>query len=438
MYQLIVQLQTQIVARNALKQADITFGSGPEATIQLKDQAIAPRHAKIYQREGNWWIQPLDTQAKIYLNAVRIPHTRQVNPGDIINIEQYTIYIEYIPDADYEALTTVHVAQVKSAWFKKWRRLKSWFKWTHLSLILLLFLLSAFIYFRFYHPGKFNPKIPAVPQKMNHATEPLPPQIWSEELHRWIHSQNLDTLFLAKEKLLGLLISQPTDTFFQNRFIQVDQKITANFTQLTSRRQSEVTPRTPASQHATPGTDLAPSSNALTGRRRPESRVSDNQPPVVIDFWLFRDKVLLGTKTPVVILAQDSDGDSLFYEWAAFYGQIQGQGKNVLYATPVELPTLSEDLITVTVSDGISIPQKFFRTVTILKQYPLAPEQKRVAREFYNLALRYEKDYGNLTKSHEYLKKVLLVAPDSSFSYNRLAKQRIQRLEEIMHRQRSK
>ncbi len=422
MLYLIVQIQTKVLYCQPIDKVAVTIGSAAKADIRLKGRLIESFHARIFQMNGVYWLEPATPELVIFLNANKLNKPQSIQPNDIINIGKFTIYLSA---TSYPVSNDVITFVFSRNFFTDWIT-KIWYKHANRLIIGLTSLVAALLIGLFFF-FKSAPTPEAPVQEIE--TPPIPIQKDFRLFEHFLRSNDLDSLFRVRESLLEALIQTPTDTVLENLFRTADQKIESFF---------------PLNLPVvlTESTKTAPN-NRLRGKKFlnekksseivSEKRIYDpnNRPPEISEFWPLRDSVLIHSKTPVVILASDPDGDSLRYEWSAFYGKIIGQGKNVLYQTPDTQPKLSEDLITVVLSDGINPPEKYFRTITILTHYPLSNQQKQLAIEFYKLALRYLQDFENRERAQEYFKKVLLVAPDPDFAYNRKAKNMLERMEGI-------
>ncbi|MBN2088387.1 FHA domain-containing protein [candidate division KSB1 bacterium] len=421
MLYLIVQIQTKIICCQPIDKAAVTIGSASKADIQLKGRSIASFHARIFQMSGVYWLEPATPELVIFLNANKLNKPQSIHINDIVNIGKFTIYLSSTP---YPITNDVITFAFTRNYLIEWMT-KIWYK--HASRLLAgLLLLVAIVLFGIFFILKSSSTPAPVVQAIE--TRPISAQNDLKLIESLVHSNDLDSLFQARESLLEALIQTPTDNVLENLFRAVDEKI-ENFFPLNIPIAANESSK-PVKNYRRPDKKALSEQkiSAVVSEKRKQD--GNNRPPEVTEFWPLRDSVLIHSNTPVVILASDPDGDSLNYEWSAFYGKIIGQGKNVLYQTPVTQPKLSEDLITVVISDGINPPEKYFRTITILTRYPLSNQQKQLAIEFYKLALRYLQDFESQERAREYFKKVLLVAPDPDFAYYRKARNMLERLEE--------
>jgi tetratricopeptide (TPR) repeat protein len=421
MLYLIVQMQTKVIYCQPIEKSAVTIGSALKADIRLKGRAIASYHARIFQMSGNYWLESATPELVIFLNAIKLDKPQSIQINDIINIGKFTIYLSATPYPISDDVITFgftrhnFIEWITQSWHKHAFRLAAG--------VALIAIIASLLIFWF-----FRPKSAPEPAKRMTERQQSPVLYDLKMIKRHLRSNDLDSLFRARESLLEALVQKPTDSTLENLFRIADQKI-ENFFPLNlpinSGEQSK-----PVKNYPLPIKKVV--REKQLSEKVPEKRKRDenNHPPEVTEFWPLRDSVLIHSRTPVVILAEDPDGDSIHYEWSAFYGNIFGQGKNVLYQTPATQPKLLEDLITVILSDGINPPEKYFRTITILMRYPLSNQQKQLAIEFYKLALRYLQDFENQERAKEYFKKVLLVAPDPDFAYYRKAQNMLSRLEE--------
>ena len=59
-----------------------------KADLVLKDDSIAPGHANLLYKEGQWWVQDLHSEDGTYLNGKELEagHTKAINVGDRIGL----------------------------------------------------------------------------------------------------------------------------------------------------------------------------------------------------------------------------------------------------------------------------------------------------------------------------------------------------------------
>ncbi|NLI45844.1 MAG: FHA domain-containing protein [Acidobacteria bacterium] len=87
-----------------LKEKEVTLGSASDAGIRLHGNGVAPRHAKIIQREHHVVIVDLESPAGVFLNDRRIVR-ETLKDGDVIRLGdiQFTYRLPLVPPPPAEA-----------------------------------------------------------------------------------------------------------------------------------------------------------------------------------------------------------------------------------------------------------------------------------------------------------------------------------------------
>ena len=73
----------------------MTIGRDPENSIVLPDDGfVSAEHAKLYWKDGGWWLEDLMSSNGTYVNSEAISAPRQLAPNDLIKIGRTTFRIE--------------------------------------------------------------------------------------------------------------------------------------------------------------------------------------------------------------------------------------------------------------------------------------------------------------------------------------------------------
>ncbi len=67
------------------------IGRAPDAGIVLSDRGVSRRHAKIYQRDGNWFLEDLGSSNGTHVNGVRVQQPVQLHSGDQLQLGPFTL-----------------------------------------------------------------------------------------------------------------------------------------------------------------------------------------------------------------------------------------------------------------------------------------------------------------------------------------------------------
>jgi hypothetical protein len=71
-----------------------SLGRAPTNTAPLPDDTCSLEHALLHQRDGQWWLEDLDSRNGTWLNETPITTPTPVLPGDVIGIGQVRLKIE--------------------------------------------------------------------------------------------------------------------------------------------------------------------------------------------------------------------------------------------------------------------------------------------------------------------------------------------------------
>jgi pSer/pThr/pTyr-binding forkhead associated (FHA) protein len=71
-----------------------SLGRAATNTAAIPDEAISLEHALLHLREGQWWLEDLDSRNGTRLNDVPVTQPAPVVPGDVIGIGRTKLKIE--------------------------------------------------------------------------------------------------------------------------------------------------------------------------------------------------------------------------------------------------------------------------------------------------------------------------------------------------------
>lgn len=69
----------------------ILLGRSGDCTVPLQDSYASNRHARIYYRDGQWFIEDLNSTNGTYLGNNRLTSTQLLEPGMVVRIGQTTM-----------------------------------------------------------------------------------------------------------------------------------------------------------------------------------------------------------------------------------------------------------------------------------------------------------------------------------------------------------
>jgi pSer/pThr/pTyr-binding forkhead associated (FHA) protein len=81
--------------RHALEEESVTVGRAnpflPPGLDLSNDILVSRTHARIWLREGRWWLEDLGSKHGTWVNGVKLDYRRQLNDGDVIRVGETTL-----------------------------------------------------------------------------------------------------------------------------------------------------------------------------------------------------------------------------------------------------------------------------------------------------------------------------------------------------------
>ena len=65
---------------------ELTIGRGPENDFQLGDDFSSSRHARLFRRGSDWFVEDLDSRNGTYVQGMRIDQPERVTTGTDIKM----------------------------------------------------------------------------------------------------------------------------------------------------------------------------------------------------------------------------------------------------------------------------------------------------------------------------------------------------------------
>ncbi|RCK72285.1 MAG: FHA-domain-containing protein [Anaerolineae bacterium] len=81
-------------APRTYQQLEINIGRNASCDLCLADTTVSGRHARILYRQGQWWLEDLDSTNGTYLNQIRLNEPMVLTVGDEIRCGQVRLDIE--------------------------------------------------------------------------------------------------------------------------------------------------------------------------------------------------------------------------------------------------------------------------------------------------------------------------------------------------------
>jgi pSer/pThr/pTyr-binding forkhead associated (FHA) protein len=73
--------------------ASMVIGRAPDAELRLDDTFVSSQHARIFGRNGSWYVEDLGSTNGTFVNEQKLLAPAMVQPGDSIRVGQTTMEI---------------------------------------------------------------------------------------------------------------------------------------------------------------------------------------------------------------------------------------------------------------------------------------------------------------------------------------------------------
>ena len=92
---------------------EIFVGRDPACHYFLDDSTISAKHARLFYKQGQWWVEDLNSTNGTYLNQVELTGPLVISNGDLLRCGQVTFGISISEDGytgvDQDALEDTHI-----------------------------------------------------------------------------------------------------------------------------------------------------------------------------------------------------------------------------------------------------------------------------------------------------------------------------------------
>ena len=69
----------------------LTVGRAATCDVVVSDTYVSNVHARIYQRDGGWWLEDLGSTNGTYMNRTRVQQPTAIGPGDEVKLGKATL-----------------------------------------------------------------------------------------------------------------------------------------------------------------------------------------------------------------------------------------------------------------------------------------------------------------------------------------------------------
>jgi len=73
--------------------SEITLGRDPACEFPLEDATVSARHARLYYRQGHWWVEDLQSTNGTYINGETVSTPLVLTAGDRLRCGQVSLTI---------------------------------------------------------------------------------------------------------------------------------------------------------------------------------------------------------------------------------------------------------------------------------------------------------------------------------------------------------
>jgi pSer/pThr/pTyr-binding forkhead associated (FHA) protein len=77
--------------RTVPRNGPMTVGRAASCDVVLADTYVSNVHARIYDRDGGWWLEDLGSTNGTYMNRTRVQQPTAVGPGDEVKLGKATL-----------------------------------------------------------------------------------------------------------------------------------------------------------------------------------------------------------------------------------------------------------------------------------------------------------------------------------------------------------
>ena len=69
-------------------------GRAPECEIRIEDTYASQQHARIFGKNGSWYVEDLGSTNGTFVNGVRIDRPRKLAHGDVVRVGETELRFE--------------------------------------------------------------------------------------------------------------------------------------------------------------------------------------------------------------------------------------------------------------------------------------------------------------------------------------------------------
>jgi pSer/pThr/pTyr-binding forkhead associated (FHA) protein len=74
---------------------EIIIGRAPTASLVITDSSASRHHARLFERDGQWWVEDLGTRNGTWLNDRPVTAASNLQPGDRIRLGDTVVRVDH-------------------------------------------------------------------------------------------------------------------------------------------------------------------------------------------------------------------------------------------------------------------------------------------------------------------------------------------------------
>lgn len=94
-----VRTRNRVAASKIFSQPEVTLGRDPSCDLQLDDETVSVRHARLSYHHGQWWVEDLDSTNGTSLNREKLSIAAVLTTGDEIKCGKARVSVRLNGDA---------------------------------------------------------------------------------------------------------------------------------------------------------------------------------------------------------------------------------------------------------------------------------------------------------------------------------------------------
>ena len=76
------------------------IGRDPDCEVHIDSLAVEKRHARLTEQDGDWRIEPLDSEAPVFVNGERISGAVALREGDVVRVGKHSLHYSAESEAE--------------------------------------------------------------------------------------------------------------------------------------------------------------------------------------------------------------------------------------------------------------------------------------------------------------------------------------------------